>query len=128
MDLEEYKSFIENLVKKINSIYSNLTFTTIDEILKNEIDLNKLYWAVSDLNDSNWAKYQIIQSNIESMGDDWYDEYGYEIESELGDLKNYAEDKIMALQSLINYLDDLENLNEEEDILNNFNDIKQINI
>jgi len=128
MELESYKSFIKKLVKKVNGIYSNLTFTTIDEILKKEIDLNKLYWVVSDLNDSNWAQYKIIYSNIEIMSEEDYDEYGYKIENEIDDLKNYAEDKIMSLQSLINYLTELEELNEDEDILDNFKDIKKINI
>ena len=126
--LDSYKNTINNIIKKINSIYSIVTFTTIDEILKNEIDLRAIYWQIDELYDKQWASYKIIESQLENISEEEFDDFGYEIEVEVDDTKRFVENKITSLQSLIDYLERIEELEEEEDLVKYFSDIKQINL
>ena len=126
--LDNYKNTISHIIKKINSIYSIVTFTTIDEILKNEIDLRAIYWQIDELYDKQWASYKIIESQLENISEEEFDDFGYEIEVEVDDTKRFVENKITSLQSLIDYLERIEELEEEEDLVKYFSDIKQINL
>ncbi len=126
--LDNYKNTINHIIKKINSIYGIVTFTTIDEILKNEIDLRAIYWQIDELYDKQWASYKIIESQLENISEEEFDDFGYEIEVEVDDTKRFVENKITSLQSLIDYLERIEELEEEEDLVKYFSDIKQINL
>ena len=126
--LNSYKNTINHIIKKINSIYGIVTFTTIDEILKNEIDLRTIYWQIEKLYDEQWASYKIIESQLENLSEEDFDDFGYEIEVEVDDTKRLLENKITSLQSLIDYLEKIEELEEEEDLVKYFSDIKQINL
>jgi len=126
--LNSYKNTINHIIKKINSIYGIVTFTTIDEILKNEIDLRTIYWQIEKLYDEQWASYKIIESQLENLSEEDFDDFGYEIEVEVDDTKRLVENKITSLQSLIDYLEKIEELEEEEDLVKYFSDIKQINL
>ena len=126
--LNSYKNTINHIIKKINSIYGIITFTTIDEILKNEIDLRTIYWQIEKLYDEQWASYKIIESQLENLSEEDFDDFGYEIEVEVDDTKRLVENKITSLQSLIDYLEKIEELEEEEDLVKYFSDIKQINL
>jgi hypothetical protein len=126
--LNSYKNTINHIIKKINSIYGVVTFTTIDEILKNEIDLRTIYWQIEKLYDEQWASYKIIESQLENLSEEDFDDFGYEIEVEVDDTKRLVENKITSLQSLIDYLEKIEELEEEEDLVKYFSDIKQINL
>ena len=126
--LNNYKNKINHIIKKINSIYSIVTFTTIDEILKNEIDLRAIYRQIDGLYDKQWAYYKIIESQLENISEEEFDDFGYEIEVEVDDAKRFVENKITSLQNLVDYLERIEELEEEEDLVKYFSDIKQINL
>lgn len=126
--LDSYKNTINHIIKKINSIYSIVTFTTIDEILKNEIDLRTIHWQVDELYDKQWASYKNIELQLENISEEEFDDFGYEIEAEVDDTKRFVENKITSLQSLIDYLERIEELEEEEGLVKYFSDIKQINL
>lgn len=126
--LDSYKNTINHIIKKINSIYGIVTFTTIDEILKNEIDLRAIHWQVDELYDKQWASYKNIELQLENISEEEFDDFGYEIEAEVDDTKRFVENKITSLQSLIDYLERIEELEEEEGLVKYFSDIKQINL
>lgn len=126
--LYSYKNTIKHIIKKINSIYSIVTFTTIDEILKNEIDLRAIHWQVDELYDKQWASYKNIELQLENISEEEFDDFGYEIEAEVDDTKRFVENKITSLQSLIDYLERIEELEKEEYLVKYFSDIKQINL
>ena len=48
---EKYKKTVNTLVSKINGKFSNITFLTIDEILKEEINLRPIWWELSKMDD-----------------------------------------------------------------------------
>lgn len=124
----EFTKFILDLNNKINGVYSNLTFTTIDEIIKDEVDLKSLWWQLSRMNDELWSEFKKLSKMIDEMDEELYDEYGYEYSNEIDDMKSKVEWKIMSVQSLIDKLEEFDDLVEENDLLKRFSDIKQIEI
>ena len=124
----EFTKFILDLNNKINGIYSNLTFTTIDEIIKDEVDLKSSWWELSRMNDGLWTEFKKISKLVDEMDEDLYDEYGYRYSNEIDEMKSKIEWKIMSLQSLIDKLEEFDDLVEENDLLKRFSDIKQIEI
>ena len=124
----KFTKFILDLNNKINGVYSNLTFTTIDEIIKDEVDLKSLWWELSRMNDELWSEFEKISKVFDEMGEELYDDYGYQYDGEMDDMKSKIEWKIMSLQSLIDKLDEFDDLVEENDLLKRFSDIKQIEI
>ena len=67
-------------------------------------------------------------SQLENISEEEFDDFGYEIEVEVDDTKRFVENKITSLQSLIDYLERIVELEEEEDLVKYFSDIKQINL
>ncbi len=126
--LEKYKKLTQNLINRINNKFSTLTFLTIDEIIKDEVDLNSIWWELSKMNDVVWSQYKVIQKELENLSEEDYDDWGYEIENEIGDIKNKIEWKIMSLHSLIDGLGKIKDLEEEDEILKRFKDIKPLDI
>lgn len=124
----EFTKFILDLNNKINGVYSNLTFTTIDEIIKDEVDLKSLWWELSRMNDMLWTEFKKLSKMVDEMDEELYDEYGYKYSNEIDDMKSKIEWKIMSLQSLIDKLEEFDDLVEENDLLKRFSDIKQIEI
>jgi len=124
----EFTKFILDLNNKINGVYSNLTFTTIDEIIKDEVNLKSLWWELSRMNDELWSEFKKLSKLIDEMDEELYDEYGYRYSDEMDDMKSKVEWKIMSVQSLIDKLEEFDDLVEENDLLKRFSDIKQIEI
>ncbi len=124
----QFTKFILDLNNKINGVYSNLTFTTIDEIIKDEVNLKSLWWELSRMNDELWSKFKKLSKLIDEMDEELYDEYGYRYSDEMDDMKSKVEWKIMSVQSLIDKLEEFDDLVEENDLLKRFSDIKQIEI
>jgi hypothetical protein len=126
--LERYKKIAQSLISKINNKFSIITFLTIDEIIRDEIDLRPIWWELSEINDIVWAKHKLIQTELENLSEEDYDAWGYEIENEIDDIKNKIDWKIMSLQSLIDGLEKIKDLEEDDEILKHFKDIKPMNI
>lgn len=126
--LERYKKLTQSLISKINNKFSTVTFLTIDELIKDEIDLRSIWWELSKINDTVWAQHKLIQTELENLSEEDYDDWGYEIENEIDDIKNKIDWKIMSLQSLIDGLEKIKDLEEEDEILKRFKDIKPIDI
>lgn len=126
--LERYKKLTQSLVSKINNKFSTVTFLTIDELIRDEIDLRSIWWELSEINDTVWAQHKIIQKELENLSEEDYDEWGYEIENEVDDIRNKIDWKVMSAQSLIDGLGKIRDLEEEDEILKRFKDIKPIDI
>ena len=126
--LDKYKILGDSLISKINNKFSIITFLTIDEIIKDEIDLRSIWWELSEINDTVWAQHKIIQKELENLSEEDYDEWGYEIENEIDDIRNKVDWKVMSAQSLIDGLGKIRDLEEEDEILKRFKDIKPIDI
>ena len=65
--LERYKKFTQSLVSKINNKFSTVTFLTIDELIRDEIDLRSIWWELSEINDTVWAQHKLIQKDLEKL-------------------------------------------------------------
>jgi|TARA_R110000772_G_scaffold191175_1_gene302121 hypothetical protein len=126
--LDRYKKLTQSLISKINNRFSIITFLTIDEIIKDEIDLRSIWWELAEINDTVWAQHKIIQKELENLSEEDYDEWGYEIENEVDDIRNKVDWKVMSAQSLIDGLGKIRDLEEEDEILKRFKDIKPIDI
>ena len=80
------------------------------------------------MNDGLWTEFKKISKLVDEMDEDLYDEYGYRYSNEIDEMKSKIEWKIMSLQSLIDKLEEFDDLVEENDLLKRFSDIKQIEI
>tara|TARA_R110002153_G_scaffold265927_1_gene428902 strand:- start:626 stop:1015 length:390 start_codon:yes stop_codon:yes gene_type:complete len=126
--LKRYKKLTQSLISKINNKFSIVTFLTIDEIIRDEIDLRSIWWELSEINDTVWAQNKLIQTELENLSEEDYDDWGYKIQDEIDDIKNKIDWKVMSLQSLIDGLGKIKDLEEEDEILKRFKDIKPIEL
>ncbi len=126
--LKKYKLLGDSLISKINNKFSTITFLTIDEIIRDEIDLRPIYWELAEMNDTLYKSYKVVERELENLSEENYDEWGYELENEIDDIKNKIEWKIMSLQTLLDGLGKLKDIEEEDEILKRFKDIKPLEI
>jgi hypothetical protein len=126
--LEKYKILADSLISKINNKFSTITFLTIDEIIRDEIDLRTIWWGVAEMNDTIYKAHKVVEKELENLSEEDYDEWGYEIENEIDDIKNKIEWKVMSLQTLLDGLGNLKDIEEEDEILKRFKDIKPLEI
>lgn len=126
--LDKYKILGDSLISKINNKFSIITFLTIDEIIKDEIDLRTIWWGVAEMNDTIYKAHKVVEKELENLSEEDYDEWGYEIENEIDDIKNKIEWKVMSLQTLLDGLGNLKDIEEEDEILKRFKDIKPLEI
>jgi len=126
--LEQYKKLAQKIISKINNKFSTVTFLTVDEIIKEEIDLRSIWWELAKMLDAINAKHKMIQQELESLSEEDYDDWGYKIEDEIDDLRHKIDWKVMSLQSLLDTLEKIVSLEEDEEVLKYFKDIKPIEI
>jgi len=126
--LDKYKILGDSLISKINNKFSTITFLTIDEIIRDEIDLRPIYWGLAEMNDTIYKAHKVVEDELENLSEEDYDEWGYEIDNEIDDIKNKIEWKVMSLQTLLDGLDKLKDIEEEDEILKRFRDIKPLEI
>lgn len=126
--LKRYKKLTQSLISKINNKFSMVTFLTIDEIIRDEVDLRSIWWELAKMNDTLNAEHKIVQKELDKLSEEDYDDWGYEIENEIDDIKNKIDWKVMSLQSLLDTLEKIISLEEDEETLKYFKDIKKIDI
>jgi len=126
--LERYKKIAQSLISKINNKFSIITFLTIDEIIRDEIDLRPIWWELSKMTDSINDAHKIVEKDLERLSEEDYDDWGYEVENEIDDLRHIIDWKVMSAQSLIDGLEKIKDLEEDDEILKHFKDIKPMNI
>jgi len=76
--------------------------------------------------DSNERKKVIKE--LERLPEEEYDDWGYKIEDEVDELNRKIDWKGMSIQSLLDTMEKLVSLEEEDEILKHFQDIKSIDI
>lgn len=126
--LDQYKKLAQKIISKINNRFSTVTFLTVDEIIKEEIDLRSIWWELANMMDVINSEHKKIQQELESLSEEEYDNWGYEIEDEIDDLRRIIDWKIMSLQSLLDTLEKIVSLEEDEEILKHFKDVKSIEL
>ena len=126
--LEQYKKLTQKIISKINNRFSTVTFLTVDEIIKEEIDLRSIWWELAEMLDVINVEHKMVQQELESLSEEDYDTWGYKIEDEIDDLRNKIDWKVMSLQSLLDTLEKIVLLEEDEEVLKYFDDVKTINL
>jgi U3 small nucleolar ribonucleoprotein component len=126
--LEQYKKLVQKIISKINNRFSTVTFLTVDEIIKEEIDLRSIWWELANMMDVINDKHKTIQQELESLSEEEYDDWGYKIEDEIDDLRHKIDWKVMSLQSLLDTLEKIVSLEEDEELLKYFSDVKPIEL
>ena len=126
--LEQYKKLAQKIISKINNRFSTVTFLTIDEIIKEEIDLRSIWWELANMLDVVNDEHKMVQQELESLSEEDYDDWGYGIENEIDDIKNTIDWKVMSLQSLLDTLEKIVSLEEDEEVLKYFSDVKPIEL
>jgi len=126
--LEQYKKLAQKIISKINNKFSTVTFLTVDEIIKEEVDLRSIWWELAKMLDVINTEHKMVQQELESLSEEDYDTWGYKIEDEIDDLKHKIDWKVMSLQSLLDTLEKIVLLEEDEEVLKYFDDVKTINL
>lgn len=123
-NLEDYKNQVSKIENTVNAMYNRLTFSTIAEILEEEVDLRGL-----------WNTNHNLSMKLHRLFEEAYDMLDYIPEDELNDmdmviddLNSKVGDKLDGLGDLIDALEEILNKDEEYGIKKHFQDIKQINI
>jgi hypothetical protein len=123
-NIEDYKNQVSKIENTVNAVYSRLTFSTIAEVLEEEIDLRGL-----------WNTNHKLNMKLHSLYNEAYDMLEYVPEEELDDMDMVIDDinskvgdKLDALDTLIDSLEEILNKDDEYGIKKHFQDIKQINI
>ena len=126
--LEQYKKLAQKIISKINNRFSTVTFLTVDEIIKEEIDLRSIWWELAKMLDVINAEHKMVQQELESLSEEDYDDWGYKIEDEIDDLRHKIDWKVMSLQSLLDTLEKIVLLEEDEEVLKYFDDLKPMEL
>jgi len=124
-EVKKYGDFIEKEINKINNIYSTIVFTTVDEIIKEEMDLKSIWWLLSKINDDSYKRRKFIEKKLNNLSEEDFDSWGYKLQNEIDDLHSLLDWKTMTLQGL---LDNLTNVVDYEGIEKYFRDVKQMDI
>jgi len=124
-EVKKYGDFIEKEINKINNIYSTIVFTTVDEIIKEEMDLKSIWWSLSKINDDSYKRRKFIEKKLNNLSEEDFDSWGYKLQNEIDDLHSLLDWKTMTLQGL---LDNLTNVVDYEGIEKYFRDVKQMDI
>lgn len=127
-NIEKYRNLSDLIISKINKIFTNITFLTVDEIIKGEVKLNSIWQEVSNIGDTNNKVYRMLSKELSALSDEDYDNWGYKLQDEIDSLNNVIEWKIMSLQSLIDTLEKVVDIEEDDQVLKHFKDIKTIEI
>ncbi len=111
--IEKYKSYAKGLNIKLNRIYNLISFTTVGEVLDYDYDYREVYDEINKLSDSHWVQYKIIDSILEEMPYDDFDEWG----------ATHFEESDKISKKIVNKLDFLSELS---DSLNNLHELKEV--
>ena len=123
-EVKKYKDFVENAIKEINNKYNTVVFTTIDEIIKGEMDTNSIWWSLSKINDSSYKRRKVIEKKLNSLSEEDYDNWGYELQDEVDSLHSSLDWKVMTLQGLLDNL----KIFDDDDVKKYFKDVKSIEL
>jgi len=124
-NLEDYKNKVSKIENTLNSMYGRLTFSTVADILEDDVDLrglwntsHKLYMKLSDLYTEayNWLEFEFDDDDTGGL------------DQEIDDIHSRASDKADSLSDLIDILEKIQEKDDEYGIKKHFQDIKQINI
>ena len=124
--LQEYKDKVAMIERSLNAMYSKLTFTTVAEILEEEVDLRGLWNANHNLYMKLNNLYGDAYNELEFAFPDDDDTEGLDLV--IDDIHSKATDKSDAISDLIDALEDIVNKDENYGIKKHFQDIEQINI
>lgn len=123
-EVKKYRDFVENAIKEINNKYNTVVFTTIDEIIKGEMDTNSIWWSLSKITDSSYKRRKVIEKKLNSLSEEDYDNWGYELQDEVDSLHNSLDWKVMTLQGLLDNL----KVFDDDDVKKYFKDVKSIEL
>ena len=122
--IEKYKSYAKGLNIKLNRIYNLISFTTVGEVLDYDYDYRELYDEINKLSDSHWVQYKIIDSILEEMPYDDFDEWGATHFEESDKISKKIVNKLDFLSELSDSLNNLHELKEDD----YFKDIKTFDL
>jgi|TARA_R110000803_G_scaffold20502_2_gene52689 hypothetical protein len=122
--IEKYKSYAKGLNIKLNRIYNLISFTTVGEVLDYDYDYREVYDEINKLSDSHWVQYKIIDSILEEMPYDDFDEWGATHFEESDKISKKIVNKLDFLSELSDSLNNLHELKEDD----YFKDIKTFDL
>jgi hypothetical protein len=124
------KFFIDyhkRIIPKLNGIYTNLTFITLNDVLGKEDIFSDLENMVMDI-DSEAHKFLSRATDMfgknSTISDEDYDKYWYEIHTNLDDKYREISDKSMAIQDIIIAIHGLSEITDAKD---KFKDVQTLN-
>jgi hypothetical protein len=124
--LENYKNKLDTIKKRCNIIYTDLTFTSVGDVLEGVIDLNSVDDEVYQLSTTCYDYYKNIINKLESLS--LSDEEFDRLDSLTYDLYKEVDNKLDSLDDLIGKLKNIVELNEDVEITKKFTDIKNLDI
>lgn len=124
--LEEYKEKVSKIENTLNAMYGKLTFSTIADVLEEDIDLRGLRNTAHNLYMKLNQLYREAYDWLEFEFDEDEDTGGLDLE--IDDINSRASNKADAITDLIDAIEKINEVDENYGIKKNFQDIKQIKI
>ena len=107
-----YIAKLKNITKELNKIYSQISFVTIAELIKEEVKIDSFYDAVNNLEKLNSNLRDEFNAFFESFDEDTYYAKWETFHDYMEDLYYNNLAKITSLSSIFNTLDNLVHDNE----------------
>ncbi len=127
-NLDQYINLYKKINSQANAIWNKVNFITIAEVINSEVDLDQIDKHIWALKDSLTKLGREIRKQFDQMEEDDYYENWEDADTTLSDLDNAVDNKLSAVDDIVSKLKDISYKSEEDEYLNMFKDIDQINI
>ena len=88
------------------------------------MDTNSIWWSLSKITDSSYKRRKVIEKKLNSLSEEDYDNWGYELQDEVDSLHSSLDWKVMTLQGLLDNL----KVFDDDDVKKYFKDVKSIEL
>jgi len=128
IDFKKYEMIAAKLTTASNALWNNVTLITVAEILAKEVDLHELDKKCWDLKTINSNSVRALSNDINAIPEDEYFEKYEDLHNATEALLYVSDGKLDAVDSIISELRKIEDTAEENNFLDKFKDIQQINL
>jgi len=128
IDFKKYETVAAKLTSAANALWNTVTFITVAEILAKEVDLRELDRKCWDMKTINSNTVRSLSNDVNSVSEEEYSERYESLHNTTEDLLYVSAGKLDVIDSIISELRKIDEAAEEENFLDKFKDIQQINL
>lgn len=127
----DYRKYMGENIKKLNSIYGKISFLSLSDILSGDISKEEISGYKKHIESIEGFCYDLYKRAIKainSLSDEEYDTYGQKVEEIVNDVYYSNKDKIAGLRLMLKNIGELIKMNKKSEIHKAFADSKPIEV